>query len=340
MITYTTLIQALCGRERVDEAMWVFVDMRRHECLPDGITYSALIGGFAKCGKIDRAFEFLDAMTKNGCRKSPNAYFPIFIALENKEDLEQCLELMSRMSNEKCFPDLYIYNTVIRLSCKLGELDQAVELWNEMEVSGLSPGLDSFVIIIHGFLGQNSLIGACNYFREMVGRGLLSTPQYGIMKDLLNSLLRDEKLELAKEVWGLIVSKGGKLNVYAWTIWIHALFAKKHVKEACSYCIEMMEAGIMPQADTFAMLMKGLKKMYNRVIAAEITEKVRAMAEERNVSFKMYKRRGVVDLEEKKKRKKKMERRKGKGSRGRAGGRGHSSRRRENALSLYNEEDP
>ncbi|ONK76169.1 uncharacterized protein A4U43_C03F24660 [Asparagus officinalis] len=209
-----------------------------------------------------------------------------------------------------------------------------------MEASGLSPGLDSFVIIIHGFLGQNSLIGACKHFREMVGRGLLSTPQYGIMKDLLNSLLRDEKLELAKEVWGLIVSKGGKLNVYAWTIWIHALFAKKHVKEACSYCIEMMEAGIMPQADTFAMLMKGLKKMYNRVIAAEITEKVRVMAEERNVSFKMYKRRGVVDLVEKKKRKKKMERRKGKGSRGRAGGRGHSSRRRENVLSLYNEEDP
>ena len=102
-------------------------------------------------------------------------------------------------------------------------------------------------------------------------------PQYGLMKGLLNSLLRDKKLELAKEIW------------------VHTLFAKKHVKEACSCCLDMMEeAGLMPQPNTFATLMKGLKKLYNRAVVAEITDKVREMVAERNVSFKMYKRRGVV----------------------------------------------
>ncbi|KAK9283359.1 hypothetical protein L1049_011601 [Liquidambar formosana] len=168
-----------------------------------------------------------------------------------------------------------------------------------MEAMGLSPRLDTFVIMSHGFLGQGCLVEACEYFKEMVGRGLLSAPQYGTLKDLLNSLLRAEKLEMAKDVWSCIITKGCELNVYAWTIWIHALFSNGHVKEACSYCLEMMDAGIMPQPDTFAKLMRGLRKLFNRQIAAEITEKVRKMAADRQITFKMYKRRGERDLKEK-----------------------------------------
>ena len=140
-----------------------------------------------------------------------------------------------------------------------------------MEASGLSLGLDNFVNMTHRLIDQECLVEASEYFKEMVGRGLFSTPQYGLMKDLLNSLLRGEKLELSKDVWNCIINKGCEPNFYAWTIWIHALFAKGYVKEACSYCLDMMEADVMPQPDTFAKIMKGLRKLYNRQIAAEIT---------------------------------------------------------------------
>lgn len=282
-------------------------------------------------------------MIERGCKPNASVYLSVFLALEKKENLEECLELKLRIVKAGCFPDLGVYNTVIRLACKIGELKQAMVLWDEMEASGLSPGLDTFVIMIHGFLHQGLLIEACKYFKEMVARGLLSTPHYGTLKDLLNSLLRAEKIELAKEVWECIVSKGIQLNVYAWTIWIHALFSNKHVKEACSYCLDMMDAGLMPQPDTFAKLMKGLKKLYNRQIAAEITEKVRKMAAERNVTFKMYKRRGVMDLEKKKARAKakakkdKGKRRAWKGQPANSGGgRGHG---RANLLDIYSEDD-
>nr|XP_010939346.1 pentatricopeptide repeat-containing protein At3g49730 [Elaeis guineensis] len=318
-ISYTTLIQALCSKDRMDEAMRVFVEMTRNGCAADAVTFNTLISGFCKSGKIGRGYEFIDAMVQQGCKPDPSTYFSIFAAHEKKEELEECLELMESMSKGGILPDIGIYNIVIRLTCKLGELSQAITLWNEMESSGLSPGLDTFVIMVHGFVEQGSLIEACGYFKEMVGRGLFAAPQYGILKDLLNSLLRAEKLELAKEVWGCIVSKGCELNVCAWTIWIHALYSNKHVKEACSYCLDMLDAGLMPQPDTFAKLMKGLKKLYNRQIAAEITEKVRKMAEERHVTFKMYKRRGVRLLEEKAKAKAKRNKRKGRGRRRRSG---------------------
>lgn len=302
--SYTILIQALCGQEKMDEAMRVFVEMERSGCDADVVTYTALVSGFCKWRMIDKGYQILQSMIQKGHMPNQLTYLHLMLAHEKKEELEECKELMGEMQKIGCIPDLSIYNVVIRLACKLGEVNAGVDAWNEMEVSGLSPGLDTFVIMINGFLGHGYLVEACQYFKEMVERGLLSSRQYGILKDLLNALLRGEKLELAKDLWSCIVTKGCELNVDSWTIWIHALFSNGHVKEACSYCLDMMDADLMPKPETFAKLMRGLRKLYNRQFAAEITEKVRKMAADRHVTFKMYKRRGERDLIEKAKAKK------------------------------------
>ncbi|XP_031387369.1 pentatricopeptide repeat-containing protein At3g49730-like [Punica granatum] len=302
--SYTTLIQGLCTQEKTEEAMRVLHEMERRGCEADVITYTTLISGFCKLGKVDKGYELLQSMIKQGLPPESTSYLHIMLAHEKKEDLEECLNLVEEMKKSGCGPNLNAYNVVIRLACKLGEVKEAIQVWNQIEVSRLSPGVDTFVIMVHGFIEQGYLVEACKYFTEMVGRGLFNAPHYGTLKELLNSLLRGDKLELAKDVWGCITRKGCDLNVYAWTIWIHALFSRGHVKEACSYCLDMMDSDLMPQPDTFAKLMRGLRKLYNRQFAAEITEKVRKMAEERQVTFKMYKRRGERDLKEKAKAKK------------------------------------
>ncbi|WCJ28798.1 Pentatricopeptide repeat (PPR) superfamily protein [Euphorbia peplus] len=302
--SYTIVIQALCGQEKMDEAMTLFIEMEKSGCEVDVVTYTALISGFCKWGKTSRGYQILDDMIQKGHLPNQLTYLHIMLAHEKKEELEECIELMEKMKMVGCVPDPNIYNVVIRLACKLGEVNDAVRVWHEIEASGFSPGLDSYVILMHGFLAQGCLVEASEYFKEMVGRGLLSTPQYGILKDLLNSLLRAEKLERAKDVWSCIITNGCGLNTDAWTIWIHALFSNGLVKEACSYCLDMLDADVMPKPETFAKLMRGLRKLYNRQFAAEITEKVRKMAAERQTSFKMYKRRGERDLKEKDKAKK------------------------------------
>lgn len=298
--SFTTLIQALCSREKMEEAVRVLFDMQKSGSDADVVTFTTLISGFCKWGKLDRAYELLDSMIEKGIMPSQMTYLHILQAHEKKQELEECIELLDEIRKIGCELDLKLFNVVIRLACNLGEIKEGVRQWNKMEEIGVSPGLDTFTIMINGFIGQGSLVEACEYFKEMVGRGLLSAPQYGILKDLLNSLLRGERLEMAKDVWSCIVTKSScELNVYAWTIWIHALFSNGHVKEACSYCLDMMDNNLMPQPDTFAKLMRGLRKLYNRQIAAEITEKVRKMAADRKITFKMYKRRGERDLEEK-----------------------------------------
>lgn len=302
--SFTIVIQALCTQEKMEDAMRVLRDMEKNGCEADVVTYTTLISGFCKRGKIEKGYELLDDMIQKGHIPTQTTYLHIMLAHEKKEELEECVELVEEMQKIGLVPDLSIYNTLIRLACKLGEVKESIRFWNQIEANGISPGVDSFVILINGLVDQGCLVEACEYFKDMILRGLLSYPQYGTLKDLLNTLLRADKLELAKDVWSCIMSKGCELNTYAWTIWIHALFSKGHVKEACSYCLDMMDAGLMPQPDTFAKLMRGLRKLYNRQLAAEITEKVRKMAAERQMTFKMYKRRGERDLKEKAKAKK------------------------------------
>ncbi|KAL0431457.1 UNVERIFIED_CONTAM: putative pentatricopeptide repeat-containing protein [Sesamum radiatum] len=262
--SYTIMIQALCAREKMDEAIRVFMDMESNGCEADIVTYTTLISGFCKSGKIEKGYELLDAMIQKGHTPNQTTYLYFMLAHEKKEELEECLDLMKEMRKISVLPDSNIYNIVIRLACKLGETEDGMRLMNELETNGISPGVDTFVIMVNGLVENGCLVEACDYFNEMVGRGLLAAPQYGILKDLLNSLLRADKLQLAKDVWSCIISKGY----------------------------------------TFAKLMRGLRKLYNRQIAAEITEKVRKMAAERQMTFKMYKRRGERDLKEKAKAKK------------------------------------
>ncbi|XP_047311590.1 putative pentatricopeptide repeat-containing protein At5g65820 [Impatiens glandulifera] len=298
--SFTILIQALCSQEKMDSAMKVLTDMQNHGCEADVVTYTTLISGFCKWGKIKKCYEVLDLMIERGQIPNQTTYLNIILAHEKRKELDESLIVIKQMIDKGCHPDLNIYNVIIRLACKLGDIEQAVSIWNEMEENSLSPGTDSFVVMINGFLSEGYSNEACDYFKEMVERGLFSVPHYGILKELLNKVLREsDKIEMVKDVWTCMITKGCDVNVCAWTIWIHALFSNGHVKEACSYCLEMMEAGLMPQPDTFAKLMIGLKKLYNREIAGEITEKVREMAEERGITFKMYKRRGERDLKEK-----------------------------------------
>ena len=100
-------------------------------------------------------------MIQKGHTPDQMIYFHIMVAHEKKEELEECLELKEELKKIGCIPHLNIYNTIIRLACNLGEVKQGVLFWNELILNGLSLGLDTFVIMIHGFLKQGCLLEAC-----------------------------------------------------------------------------------------------------------------------------------------------------------------------------------
>jgi len=129
-----------------------------------------------------------------------------------------------------------------------------------MENNGISADLDTYTIFIRGLHNQGNLTNVCKYFKEMVGKGLLPAPQYGTLKTLLNTLLRAGKLEMTIDIWDCMKKSGSHINIFAYTIWIEALCSVDEVEEACNYCADMIEDGLLPQPNTYKMIMEGLNK--------------------------------------------------------------------------------
>ncbi|GER55332.1 pentatricopeptide repeat (PPR) superfamily protein [Striga asiatica] len=309
IITYSTLISGFCKWGKIQRAYEYLDEMIRKGHTPSPLTYLYFMLAHERKEELEECLELIKEMRNIG---GVNAWTIWIHALFSnghvKEACSYCLDMM----DAGLMPQPDTFAKLMRGLRKLYNRQIAAEITEKVRKMAKDRNVTFKMYKRRGERdlrekdktkddGRKRRARKRRWgSRKMVERGLFSVPQYGVLKDLLNSLLRaDNKLQLAKDLWSCILNKGCELNVYAWTIWIHALFSNGHVKEACSYCLDMMDAGLMPQPDTFAKLMRGLRKLYNRQIAAEITEKVRKMAKDRNVTFKMYKRRGERDLREK-----------------------------------------
>ncbi|KAL0381496.1 UNVERIFIED_CONTAM: putative pentatricopeptide repeat-containing protein [Sesamum angustifolium] len=290
---FTSLLYGWCKEGKLMEAKVVLVKMREAGFEPDIVVYNNLLNGYSVAGKMVDAFHLLQEMKRTGCEPNATSYTIMIQALCAREKMEEAIRVFMDMESNGCEADIVTYTTLITHE-KKEELEECLDLMKEMRKISVLPDSSIYNTVIRL---------ACKLGETEDGMRL--------MNELEATGISPDKLQLAKDVWSCIIAKGCELNVYAWTIWIHALFSNGHVKDACSYCLDMMDAGVMPQPDTFAKLMRGLRKLYNRQIAAEITEKVRKMAAERQMTFKMYKRRGERDLKEKAKAKKDGRKRRG-----------------------------
>ncbi|KAL9258570.1 Pentatricopeptide repeat-containing protein [Drosera capensis] len=199
------------------------------------------------------AYDLLKEMRRKGCEPNATSYTILIQALCSMEKTDEAMRVFADMEANGCDGDVVTYTTLIS-----GEVKEGIRLWNAMEASDLSPGTDSFMMLIHGCIEQDYLVEAGDYFK---GPAFCSSVWY--LEGIAQSLTERNWLKTSGAV------------------------SRQRV------------ARLMPEPATFAKLMKGLRKLYNRAIPSEVTEKVRQMAVERNVTFKMYKRRGERDLKEK-----------------------------------------
>ncbi|KAL3512169.1 hypothetical protein ACH5RR_024886 [Cinchona calisaya] len=165
--------------------------------------------------------------------------------------------------------------------CKEGKLMEAKVVLVKMREAGFEPDIVVYDNLLNGYSVAGKMALCTREKMEDAMRVLRDMERNGCEADvviyttLISGFCKWEQISLSwLKVYGVASLLKDVSFTHARTIRNHALFSKGHVKEACSYCLDMMDAGLMPQPDTFAKLMCCLRKLYNRQLAAEITEKV------------------------------------------------------------------
>ncbi len=176
VVTYNALIQVLCKKDSVENAVLVFEEMVKKGYVPNSTTYNVLIRGLCHAGEMDRALEF-----------------------------------MGRMKDDECEPNVQTYNIVIRYFCDAGEMEKGLEVFEKMGSGDCLPNLDTYNVLISAmFVRKKSddLLVAGKLLIEMVERGFL--PRKFTFNRVLNGLLLTGNQGFAKEILRL-QSRSGRL---------------------------------------------------------------------------------------------------------------------------------
>ncbi|RAL49035.1 hypothetical protein DM860_001355 [Cuscuta australis] len=175
--TYNALIQVLCKKDSMENAVLAFDEMLRKGYVPNTMTYNVVIRGLCHRGRTDEAFGYLDKMRK---------------------------------SDDGCEPSVQTYNVIIRYYCDEGEHEKALEVFEKMNSGEYClPNLDTYNVLISSmFVRKKShdLLVAGRLIVEMVGRGFL--PRRFTFNRVLNGLLLTGNQEFAREILRLVGEHG------------------------------------------------------------------------------------------------------------------------------------
>ncbi|XP_021911833.1 pentatricopeptide repeat-containing protein At1g74900, mitochondrial-like [Carica papaya] len=164
--TYNVLIQVLCKKDSVENAVLVFEEMVGKGYVPNSITYNLMIRGLCHAEKMDRAIELLERMKQDGCE-----------------------------------PNVQTYNILIRYFCDAGEMEKGLDVFEKMGVGDCLPNLDTYNILINAmFVRKRSddMLVAGKLLVEMIDRGFM--PRRLSFNRVLDGLLLTGHQSFAKEI--------------------------------------------------------------------------------------------------------------------------------------------
>uniref|UniRef100_A0A2N9FRW3 Pentacotripeptide-repeat region of PRORP domain-containing protein n=1 Tax=Fagus sylvatica TaxID=28930 RepID=A0A2N9FRW3_FAGSY len=85
------IIDALCFKKRIPEALQVFTEMKQQGCPPDVATYNSLIKHLCKIQRMEKVYELLDEMEqkKGSCLPNAITYHYLLKSLKKPEEVPE-----------------------------------------------------------------------------------------------------------------------------------------------------------------------------------------------------------------------------------------------------------
>ncbi|XP_020258555.1 putative pentatricopeptide repeat-containing protein At1g53330 [Asparagus officinalis] len=148
IVTFGTLISALCNNSKLDEAFKLKEEMPRlYNIEPNAFVYAALIKALCKSGKLEEAL----SLRREISGLDSAVYSTLIRALFKAGRKGEVVEILEEMKKACVEPDVVTYNAMIAGFCDDGDLDAALGAMNEMKKEGIKPDVVSYNTVISGF---------------------------------------------------------------------------------------------------------------------------------------------------------------------------------------------
>ncbi|KAG5054448.1 hypothetical protein JHK85_006958 [Glycine max] len=183
------IIDALCFKKRIPEALKIFCDMSERGCEPNVATYNFLIKYMCNIQRMEKVYELVDEMERKKGSCLPNAVTYCYLLKSLKESGKVC-RVLERMERNGCGMNGDVYNMVLSLYMKWDDGDGVRKTWEEMERNGWGPNRRSYTIMIHENFEKGRVKDAVRYLEEMISKGMVLEPRTDKLVSSMNIRLK------------------------------------------------------------------------------------------------------------------------------------------------------
>lgn len=167
--------------------------MKEKGICPSVATYTSVIKCLCSCARLEDAEDLLAEMARNGVSVTSATYNCFFKEYRGRKDADSALKLYRKIKEEGlCMPSMHTYNILIGIFLRLNRMQIVKDIWDDMREGGVGPDLDSYTMLIHGLCEKRKWREACQFFVEMIERGLL--PQTVTFETLYRGLIQSDML--------------------------------------------------------------------------------------------------------------------------------------------------
>ncbi|KAJ0963759.1 hypothetical protein J5N97_028881 [Dioscorea zingiberensis] len=263
--SYDAFFKAILRRDKVDDGLHLFTEMRAKGIRASERTYAALMPGL--CDDTERTGEarkVLDEMAERRMTpKDKSIFLRMISSMCKSEDLDGAMEVHRAMKRFRDVTvDLSHYGVLIEGLCNGKKYDVAVEMLDELLGKGVLLNPQSSVIepsaynlMIEYLCGNGLTNKAEEFFRLLMKRGIDDKVAFN---HLIRGHAKEEKPESAYELLNIMSRRGIPSDADAYTLLVESYLKKREPADARTALDSMIEQGHLPSSSLFRSVMVAL----------------------------------------------------------------------------------
>ncbi|KAL5721415.1 hypothetical protein ACHQM5_005066 [Ranunculus cassubicifolius] len=194
-ISYGILIKSFCGLSLPEKAFTVLREMEKENIEVTTVTYTTILDALYKKGKVEEAEKLWGEMIGKGCTPDVAAY-NVRIMHAYQKLPEDVLVVINEMIAGELKPDTISYNYLYTCYCNHGMIAEAKKVIEDFKVNGCSPNAATFRLQVFHLCKNGEFEKAFDVFKKSVEKNKI--PPFGTLKILAEGLVGKSKRKEAK----------------------------------------------------------------------------------------------------------------------------------------------
>ncbi|GLU10828.1 hypothetical protein SLE2022_276090 [Rubroshorea leprosula] len=170
-VTYNVRIDAYCKKRRFGDALRVFEEMEKVNCLPTMETITTLIHGAGLARNTQKARQMFDEIPKRNLQPDIGAYNALISSLVKSRDIDSAIKLMDEMEEKQIGHDSVTYHTMFLGMMKIRGIEGVRELYNRMIEANFIPKTRTVVMLMKFFCENRRVDSGLDLWRYLVEKG-------------------------------------------------------------------------------------------------------------------------------------------------------------------------